>query len=674
MKKTKTAFLESDLLKYYMSITVKPKLCIEAHSVENRVFHLNMANLILLFAYERYELTQWIDLNVLILPKGSSCDTDEVRVEYKSTILLEKRKLFQLNSCSLLAELGAGESLPDIESCKRPSVMVPEKRLIISGLSSTLRFILRYCSIVAKKEKGNVDQNENGREVLRREMEVLLGFRSGCLQACAEASIWTKFCEVDMTERMILALVKAVNSSVEPNYDWELPQDLLRFEYHLREPVRIHNLGKRAQEQEKLIELNGKREIPGHVIPPSTPTNNDIGRGSTSQNISQFQQLSHDYAEGPDITISDLMIFPCVDLAKRLFGDVFETYLPNVLAWYHRLEVTFKDTPLQIQLLNKMVPIIRPEPLRVLVVQVPQESLYKSDSSRDKLKMRYFTKQNQIQAALEVLQTGGMLEPMEAGLGPEMRELMEPLVDWMGLPPLVRPEGVPESRREKKCDQLANLLQMVMFIYKQRRSGDDGHSEPPHSEPPLKIVDFCAGGGHVGILVAWILPHCHVILVENKEESVRRAQERVEKLKLSNISVFQCNLNSFDGHFDIGVALHACGTATDSVLEKCVRARASFVVCPCCYGAIQSNHVLHYPRSSSFQGLTLSQYLVLCHAADQTQEDKGNEKTSQGRFCMRIIDTDRLYYLSHKGYQTWLGRITPESASPKNHILLGIHR
>ena len=37
------------------------------------------------------------------------------------------------------------------------------------------------------------------------------------------------------------------------------------------------------------------------------------------------------------------------------------------------------------------------------------------------------------------------------------------------------------------------------------------------------VVDFCSGGGHLGILLAYLLPRCHVIMVDNKEESIRNA-------------------------------------------------------------------------------------------------------------------------------------------------------
>jgi len=66
------------------------------------------------------------------------------------------------------------------------------------------------------------------------------------------------------------------------------------------------------------------------------------------------------------------------------------------------------------------------------------------------------------------------------------------------------------------------------------------------------VVDFCAGGGHVGILVAALLKsEVSVILVENKAESLRRASERINSMSLSNVSLVESNLDYFIGDFDV---------------------------------------------------------------------------------------------------------------------------
>ena len=53
------------------------------------------------------------------------------------------------------------------------------------------------------------------------------------------------------------------------------------------------------------------------------------------------------------------------------------------------------------------------------------------------------------------------------------------------------------------------------------------------------VVDFCAGGGHVGLLVAHLHPSVTVHLVENKEESLANAAQRISTLNLSNVKLFQ---------------------------------------------------------------------------------------------------------------------------------------
>lgn len=44
------------------------------------------------------------------------------------------------------------------------------------------------------------------------------------------------------------------------------------------------------------------------------------------------------------------------------------------------------------------------------------------------------------------------------------------------------------------------------------------------------------------------------------------------------------------------VALHACGVATDMVMEHCIQAGAAFVISPCCYGFIQNAVKFTFPK------------------------------------------------------------------------------
>lgn len=53
------------------------------------------------------------------------------------------------------------------------------------------------------------------------------------------------------------------------------------------------------------------------------------------------------------------------------------------------------------------------------------------------------------------------------------------------------------------------------------------------------------------------------------------------------------------------VALHACGVATDMVMEHCIQAGAAFVISPCCYGFIQNAVKFSFPKRCVIQLLLL---------------------------------------------------------------------
>ena len=58
---------------------------------------------------------------------------------------------------------------------------------------------------------------------------------------------------------------------------------------------------------------------------------------------------------------------------------------------------------------------------------------------------------------------------------------------------------------------------------------------------------------------------------------MNRACARIKSLGLKNVTFYLANLDYFTGHFDVGTTLHACGTATDLVLKKCLRSRSVFI-------------------------------------------------------------------------------------------------
>jgi len=159
--------------------------------------------------------------------------------------------------------------------------------------------------------------------------------------------------------------------------------------------------------------------------------------------------------------------------------------------------------------------------------------------------------------------------------------------------------------------------------------------------------------------------------VENKEQSVHRAIERIACSDLNNVTVVQCNLGRFRAPFDVGICLHGCGVATDLVLTKCIAASASFIVVPCCYGSVHNVQSLIYPRSDVLRSADIGyrEYFAVGHAADQTEATAA--KSAQGRTCMALVDSDRCLLANQLGYVTQLFVMTPPTCSPKDHMLTG---
>lgn len=445
----------------------------------------------------------------------------------------------------------------------------------------------------------------------------LLGFRSGSLKVSSEICMWTKFCEVDL-----ISTLKYLDTN-----SLILPTNLARFECHMSKPIRVHN----------------KYRHPLYKRFAAI----DVAKQDET-NSSQ-----HEYVEAMHITLSDIIIFVCMHMLLNSFSSqAISELVPLTIKWYDRM--------LADQRIKKCISYLPSQEshnsseLQYTFPIVADELLYNNSPKPGKCA---YTKQEDIDHSLQLVENMKVSTELDAEpFGAEVDGL-----NWTDVPYEARPEGghVPPKRCERKQQQLQNLCKAVLKLAK------DGDT----------IVDFCSGSGHLGILVAHLLPRCKIILLENKEKSMDFARQRVEKLRLTNVRLCHGNFNYFKLNFDIGLSLHACGVATDLVIQSCIEKNAIFVCCPCCYGSVQDCHRLTYPRSNVFkEHLKNREYLFLSHAADQTHEYEQNMKTTQGYQCMRIVDTDRKLYAEQFGYKVHLGQLIPPTCTPKNYLLVGIPR
>lgn len=536
-----------------------------------------------------------------------------------------------------------------VRSCHLPAIVDASGMFCRAGLAVVLRHIIHKTYLA---------------DPTRKDVIELLGFKKTCLKACAEVSQWTRLCEISIP----LAVEKFLQEPCA-----EIPPEILQLEKKLGEPVKVHNDDKlRRQKMQQEMKTNDNADGLGRKQELSQKKSQKtsslelataLSKLSAQETVSRVARepsnirkaknadlppLEHVFAEGLYFTLTDVVLMPCIHqflVALHKTSPEEISRIPLLAAWYERVQqvpgVQSAATACSITFLH--FPDLNKTCDKHL--QASETKTEEADSSEDQFlggprPTMTKLKENGIEAMFS-------FHPCPA-----------PTIDWESLPAAVSPAqgNLPSDRAVRKQQQLNNLLSVVKNMAK----------------PGDIIVDFCSGGGHVGIVLAYMLPLCQVVLIENKEESLIRAKERSDGLGLSNIWFIQANLDYFIGAFNIGVALHACGVATDMVIEHCIAARAAFVICPCCYGFIQNTVKTTFPRSGRFQEvLSYKEHMILCRFADQTAVQLPPERRLIGKRCMGLVDLDRAWAAEQCGYKAHVISMEPESCSPKNNLIVG---
>ncbi|XP_020504078.2 glutathione S-transferase C-terminal domain-containing protein [Labrus bergylta] len=556
------------------------------------------------------------------------------------------------------------EDLPRlVRGCRLPAVLDETGSLCRAGLAVVLRHIINK----------TLEADPSRNDVL-----ALLGFKKTCLKACAEVSKWTRLCEIGIPSAVEEHLKNPSNQLQQP------PLPILTLERRLAEPVKVHNDDKirrqKLQEQrrdEKKTESKEGQGDPEHESEPgqspqvhdglelraalaklsvdSVPTsttreNSEIRKVKTTD----LPPLEHVFAEGLYFTLTDVVLLPCIyhylsSLQTHAANTLHQ--LPHLLRWYSRVqEVPGVLRAAKACGVTLTIPQVPPSSIPVLSAEDdPAHPLEQEESLAMTSQLPFV---GGPRPTLTKLKENGI----EAVFAPHPCPAWT--LPWESLPTAINPtEGkMSNIRAVRKRQQLNNLVAMVTEL----------------ARPGSTIVDFCSGTGHVGIVLAHTLPDCQVVLIENKEESLVRAQSRSAELGLQNIGFIQANLDYFTGPFHIGVALHACGVATDMVAEHCIQAGAAFVISPCCYGFIQNAIKFTFPKSKRFQEtLSYKEHMILCRFADQTAVQLPPDRRLIGKQCMGLVDLDRSLAAEAHGYSVRVMTMEPESCSPKNNMLVG---
>lgn len=167
------------------------------------------------------------------------------------------------------------------------------------------------------------------------------------------------------------------------------------------------------------------------------------------------------------------------------------------------------------------------------------------------------------------------------------------------------------------------------------------------------VVDAAAGKAYVGLLAADLLGITRVVVIEREARRVAACRAAAARLGgRATVGVQQGDVGDpslWPGEPDAVVALHACGDASDRILDAAVRARARWLLLvPCCYsGAV--------PFSAIAEA-----------RADQLGVPRHAEV--RRRIVTGLIDAERTLRLEAAGYETTVIPFVPPAVTP-HHLL-----
>ena len=173
---------------------------------------------------------------------------------------------------------------------------------------------------------------------------------------------------------------------------------------------------------------------------------------------------------------------------------------------------------------------------------------------------------------------------------------------------------------------------------------------------PLTLVDAAAGKSYVGLLAARLVLEpagrtARVITIESDPDRVRSSLRAVECLG-SSVSI-ECRVGDvadpgvWPEQPSIVAALHACGPASDAVIEQGSRSRAKvLLVVPCC----TSKKI-----AASARAIEAAGRLRIPHQAPVRR-----------RFIQAWVDAERTRSLEAAGYETEVVEFVPATVTPHN--------
>lgn len=165
------------------------------------------------------------------------------------------------------------------------------------------------------------------------------------------------------------------------------------------------------------------------------------------------------------------------------------------------------------------------------------------------------------------------------------------------------------------------------------------------------LVDAAAGKAYIGLLSAALLGFSRVHVIERdarRIDACAQAAARLgEKIDLHLATGDVADSSLWPSSPDIVVALHACGAASDAILDAAAQASAKWIfLVPCCYAASVPFSPVAEARADA---------LGIPRQAEVRR-----------RFVMSLVDAERTLRLEAKGYEVTLVPFVPQTVTPHN--------
>jgi hypothetical protein len=137
--------------------------------------------------------------------------------------------------------------------------------------------------------------------------------------------------------------------------------------------------------------------------------------------------------------------------------------------------------------------------------------------------------------------------------------------------------------------------------------------------------------------------------VEMKKAALSILEQRAAAAGLTNVRCHAGMIETFSEPFDVGMALHCCGNATDYAMLKCVQQRAAVLACPCCVGKLvfsMAGGSSFSPHVKQWHGL-LQRQQAHSPSGEHAGEQQQQQQDSQGYMGNHQSDQNG----QHSGHQ-----------------------